>query len=246
MRFVPLLILMVLAPALLRADTAGDWAKANAFYQQKNYDSAAVYYEKVAAGKPRQAAVFYNLGNTYYRLNRIGIAVLNYEKALKRDPGMSEACDNRQLAQSRISNHINSGGDVFFVRWWKSGTHPAYTTAWSVTALLLFITTLVLASLRLFGNKTGIRSKLIAASALLFAVSLIFVFVSAGRHDGQSAVVLNDAVPLTGAANAIKPLALVPEGTVVQIQTNSRGQMLVTLPDGRSGWIEASALGLVD
>ena len=63
---------MVLAPALLRADTAGDWAKANAFYQQKNYDSAAVYYEKIAAGKPRQAAVFYNLGNTYYRLNRIG------------------------------------------------------------------------------------------------------------------------------------------------------------------------------
>lgn len=246
MRFVPLLILLLLVPALLRADNAGDWAKANAFYQQKNYDSAAVYYEKIAAGRPRQAAVFYNLGNTYYRLNKIGVAVLNYEKALKRDPGMTEARDNKQLAQSRVSNSINGGGDVFFVRWWKSATHPARTTAWSVTALLLFVITLSLASLRLFRNKTGIRPKLIIASALLSAASLVFVFASAGRHSVHSAVVLSDAAPLTGAANAVKPLALVPEGTVVQIQAQNREQMLVTLPDGRSGWMDLPALGLVD
>ena len=42
------------------------WQKGNSFYEQKQYDSAAVYFEQIAAVKPQNAEIYYNLGNTYY------------------------------------------------------------------------------------------------------------------------------------------------------------------------------------
>src|ERR1044071_4582958 len=51
------------------------WQKGNSYYAQKQYDSAAVYFEKLAAENPGNAVVYYNLGNAYYRLNQVGPAV---------------------------------------------------------------------------------------------------------------------------------------------------------------------------
>ena len=90
------------------------WQKANRFYQEKNYDSAAAYYTKLAKLNPENPEIFYNLGNTYYRLNKIGFAVLNYEKALKLKPDYRQAQDNLELTQSRISNRIQQSPPTFF------------------------------------------------------------------------------------------------------------------------------------
>src|SRR4051812_15187191 len=100
--------LLVLTILYIHAGAApsysAQWEKAGNFYSNKQYDSAAYYYEQIAALKPRNAAVYYNLGNSYYRLNLIGPAVLNYERALHIDPSYKEAQDNLSLTQSRITN----------------------------------------------------------------------------------------------------------------------------------------------
>src|SRR5581483_6057858 len=88
------------------------WQKGTAFYQQMQYDSAAYYFEQVAALKPQNAEVYYNLGNTYYRLNKIALAVLNYQRALHINPDYKEAKDNLALTESRISNHIQPASDI--------------------------------------------------------------------------------------------------------------------------------------
>ncbi len=43
-----------------------NWQNANRFYQQKQYDSAVVYYEKIAVLQSSNSALYYNLGNAYY------------------------------------------------------------------------------------------------------------------------------------------------------------------------------------
>ncbi len=120
---------------------AFDWQKGNSFYQQRQYDSAAWYYEQISAAKPGNAEVYYNLGNTYYRLNKINYAVLNYERALRLNPDYAEAKDNLLLAQSRITNHIQSAGDIFFISWWQATTHGRKATGcnrWYYKSALVF------------------------------------------------------------------------------------------------------------
>ncbi len=119
-------ILTILLLTVINFTAAGNyndqWQKGTSFYSQKQYDSAAFYFEQIAAGKPLNAEVYYNLGNAYYRLNKIPLSVLNYERALRINPDHKEAKDNLILAQNRISNHIPNAGDIFFITWWQSLT----------------------------------------------------------------------------------------------------------------------------
>src|SRR5580698_2386656 len=98
------------------------WQKGTAFYQQMQYDSAAYYFEQVAALKPQNAEVYYNLGNTYYRLNKIPQAVLNYERALRINPEHKDANENLLLTQNRIINRIQPANEIFFITWWQAVT----------------------------------------------------------------------------------------------------------------------------
>src|SRR5579875_3894304 len=131
MRTLTIIILTILCTDLksFAADTYNNlWQKGNNYYQQKQYDSASYYYEQIAVRQPQNADVYYNLGNTYYKLNNIGLAVLNYRRALRINPDFKEAKDNLFLTESRINNRIPYSGDIFFIKWWKSLTRETRAT----------------------------------------------------------------------------------------------------------------------
>jgi tetratricopeptide (TPR) repeat protein len=216
------------------------WQKGNSCYEHKQYDSAAFYYEQIAALKPLNAELYYNLGNTYYRLNKIGFAVLNYERALKINPEYKEAKDNLLLAQSRISNNINPIGEIFFIRWWNTITMPGNATTWAVIALitfLLFIGLLLLTRLR----KARAPIQLQGILVVMFLCFLSLAFFSTKNSTQRSgAVIMEGDAPLMNRELKGKPLMLVPEGTVVKIEQEQNGWVQVKLPNGREGWLQQS------
>ncbi|RZL06042.1 MAG: tetratricopeptide repeat protein, partial [Pedobacter sp.] len=54
------------------------FVKGNKEYAQKNYEAAANAYQKVLDAGMKTSSVYYNLGNTHYRLNSLASAILNY------------------------------------------------------------------------------------------------------------------------------------------------------------------------
>lgn len=221
------------------------WQKANAFYQQKEYDSAAYYFEQIASAKPADATVFYNLGNTYYRLNNIGSAVLNYERALKRKPAYREAADNLALTQSRIPGFIRPAQDIFFITWWKAMIAPGTIVAWSVTSLLLFIGLIALLLYKRLRKGVYIRPQYIGALSTLWVLSLLMAFAASRSlmADVKAVVVSANA---TISSKASKIPAAVPEGTSVNVLSANAGAYEVELPDGRTGFLQKELLQLVD
>lgn len=61
---------------------------ADSLYAAEKFQQAAAEYEKLLK-ESDNAELYYNLGNAYYRLHDIGHAILNYEKASNREPGVS-------------------------------------------------------------------------------------------------------------------------------------------------------------
>jgi tetratricopeptide (TPR) repeat protein len=214
------------------------WQNANTFYSQKQYDSAAFYYEKIAALKPNNASVYFNLGNTYYRLNQVGLAVLNYERALKINPDHKEAQDNLYVTQNRINNRIINIPDIFFVRWWQSITAPVNSGKWAICALILFLLLLVTLSLKII-RKKQLPPQLIAGILIVWCLSLILAFISANNKvQTTKAVVMQTDAPFMNMPQYGKAQSLVPEGTVVNLKGEQKGWIEVKLPDGRTGWME--------
>ena len=236
-------ILLLYSFQLFAAPDNDWWQKGNTFYEQKQYDSAASYYEKLAAKQPHDATLCYNLGNTYYKLNEIGPAVLNYERALQLDPDYKDAEDNLILTQSRIANRIQGSEDIFFVHWWKSVTQVTNATLWSVTSLLLFFCLLAILIARRMG-KIGFSyiGQVNILLGILLLLCLILSYSSALRHESHTAVIMQQDSPLTNSRTNNKPQVLVPEGTTVKTEQEQNGYVEVTLPDGRKGWMQKSSL----
>lgn len=242
---IPVIFLLGTLNSFAAADHNSIWNKANTFYLQKQFDSAAFYYEQLAQLKPLNAEVYFNLGNTYYRLNKVGYAVLNFERALKVDPDYFNAKENLALARERISNHIRTADNIFFIRWWENITSADKAVLWSVSSLLIFIVFIGLIFLRRFNNsmKQRIPNQLVGILVIVFICLLTLSLVSTNRsisHD--SAVVMQNDAPLQNVDLKGKPIALIPEGTTVSI-INEKGEWTeVSLPDGRTGVVRSNLI----
>lgn len=240
------LILMLLLATTAAADVPYQawWTTANQHFQVKNYDSAAVYYEKLAARQPENPELFYNLGNTYYRLNRIGQAVLNYERALLLQPNYKQAQENLELTRSRIANRIQQAPDIFFVKWWHSLTATNMSFTWAIVSLLLFLFLLSTVLLRQWQkNPSWLQTPAMVLLLICFVITSTLAYFSAYRHVSRhAAVVMQQDTPLHEGLQNKKIQLLLPEGTVIQVR-EERGEWLqVKLPDGRSGWLQKQAI----
>lgn len=225
------------------ADVNPVWQKANSFYQQKQYDSAIYYYQQLAAPRPTNAPLYYNLGNAYYRSNKIGPAVLSFERALHIDPNFTAASDNLTLTQSRIANKITPIPEIFFVRWWKNITSAAHANTTAIISLFLFIALIGILLLNRFRKPQWLRGQMIGGLALIWLCSLIIAAESAvNAHSRDIAVVMQSDAPLMTSNQQTKTQSLIPEGTTVKIISVKSSWIEVTLPDGRTGWLVETAL----
>lgn len=216
------------------------WQKANNLYNNKQYDSAEYYYNKIAEQNPQNENIYYNLGNVHYRLNNIGLAVLNYEKALKINPAFTNASDNLYLTQSRISNRIQAVPKIFFVRWWHSITTSSYTNIYAIISIILFFAVIIyLILLRLGAIQLKLPTR---ATVTIFILCVLLIFlglVSAGKRvTDKYAIVTEHESPLMLSPKQGTSQSLIPEGTKVEITGNQKGWYEVTLPDGRTGWMQ--------
>ncbi|HLO69297.1 MAG TPA: tetratricopeptide repeat protein [Flavipsychrobacter sp.] len=241
MRALALLVCLLLSSvAMHAADNYGAyWQKANAAYKQKNYDSAAHYYEQIASAKPADYEVYYNLGNTYYKLNRIGDAVLNYQRGLQLNPSDKNIQDNLLLAQSRIAGRIVEIEDIFFVRWWKSLTAASAANTWATVTLILFLLLIGYAILNRLGKAPfSLPFQAKAGGWVLLVLFITISFVAAmHKADSHMAVVMNNSQmmdkPPMGKSQPV------PEGTTIKLTGEiTKGEWHeVILPDGKTGWM---------
>lgn len=220
------------------------WQKGNKYYQEKNYDSAASYFQQLAAQNPDAPEVYYNLANSHYRLNHIGPAVLYYSRALQLRPNYPEALANLELTQSRIQNRISAPEEIFFVRWWQSLTHPAKANLWSVASLFFFLLTLVLLYFRKVKQSNRIPGAAIGLSVGLCAVGLVLSgFASRKVMVPDKAVVMVNNAMFREGTDGKSRQSMLPEGTIVSLEGMEQGEwMMISLPDGRTGIIERSTL----
>lgn len=239
-----LTILLLSAVTFAADDYQTWWKKGNQYYQQKEYDSAAHYYSQIATASPANAEVYYNLGNAYYRLNNIGHAVLNYERALHLKPSYKEAADNLYLTQSRINNRIPHIPEIFFVKWWKSISQPGLANIYAILAILFF---LLVMGYHITKRLNVIRMNMpIQLTVALLVVSGLLVLLStiAGNKmvNSGKAVIMQEGTPMAPEPKYGTSQILVPEGTTVEVHSNKGDWQEITLPDGRTGWVQQSAI----
>ena len=80
---ISMLILIFLPMTTLAADVAERFNAGNAAYSVGDYDTAISIYEDLLKHEGNGAGLLYNLANSYAQKGQVGLAILNYERALR-------------------------------------------------------------------------------------------------------------------------------------------------------------------
>lgn len=97
------LLLFVLALGLQQS-RAGYVESADSAYNKKQFSEALTLYRTALEKDGSSSDLYYNIGNTYYRLNDLGHAVINYKRALMLDPSNADARTNLEYVKTKITD----------------------------------------------------------------------------------------------------------------------------------------------
>ena len=238
------LLMLVLLPLTAGAVTK---AEADSSYVEEHYQQAAQQYEQLLK-QGVSAELYYNLGNSYYRMDNMTQAVIAYERALLLSPGDKDIRFNLQMARSKTIDKITPESEMFFVTWYRAMVNIQSVDAWARLALIALAVAIVLALAYLFAERIWLRKVgFFGALALLvvFVVSNLFAWQQKKAIDHPTgAVIISSAVNVksTPSKNGTD-LFILHEGTRVSITDRSmRNWREVRVGDGKQGWLETKDL----
>ena len=93
--YVLILLFLVLIPMeVLAGDLNERFDTGNAAYSVGDYDKAISIYQGLLEQEGNSSGLLYNLGNSYAQKGEVGLAILQYERALRIDPSDSDIIGN--------------------------------------------------------------------------------------------------------------------------------------------------------
>ncbi len=227
------------------AAPSDDFKAANQLYDTGKFAEAAAAYEKI---EPKTAHVYYNLGNAWFRQNKLGLAILNYARARQLTPRDPDILANLKFAQQRLGvDEINTPPHAV-QRLLRSVIDGCTANEWSAGELVgLWLLALAIGA-RVFLPKIRTGFLVIGLAGFVgfgfSAVALSYRVIN--DHAAPQAIVVAGE---TEARFAPAPDSTIhfrlAEGTQVAIRED-RGQWLfVERPDGQQGWVKSESLGRI-
>jgi len=220
----------------------------NQHYLQGDYDAALEAYQSALASGYAGGLLYYNMGNTYYRLDNLGQAVRHYEKARRLIPENRELLHNLQIAQARTTDQFSALPTPFWVVWWRKVAGFFGPGGFFAVGVVFYLATAGLLGYRLLRGTRGpwhrraLTISVLAGGLLLLAAFSTSVYESR-PHTG---VVLTREVPVRqGPTSEAEVEITIHEGLILTLLRTDGEWMEVQLPNGVTGWIQSQHLGFV-
>lgn len=224
--------------------------KANNHYIEGNFDKAAELYQTLVDSGYHNAELYFNLGNSYFRLGRIPYAILNFERAHLLKPNDEDIEFNLEFARTYTVDRIEPLPVFFLIKWYRSARGMLSSNGWAWTSLFWFTVTLTLVLVFWFSLRPWTKriSFALAILALIFTVfSAIFSSKEKTRVSlRDQAIIFHSVVTVKSSPGEVgKDIFILHAGTKVQI-TKAIGQWVeIRIADGNKGWIPSEAIELI-
>ena len=243
-------ILLIFDISFSQENTGEIFDSANKFYIDEKYQDAVNEYTKILNTGYESGAIYYNLGNAYYKLGSIGKSILYYEKAKKIIPGDEDINNNLNLANLYITDKITPIPELFYIRYFNSFTNLMSPYNWLKVFLVLYVMLCLAFCSRILIKKQKVRSflfKLIFLAAfltVLFLFILLYSFNELNRHD--RAIIMSDKVDVSSSpAEETTELFTIHEGTKVKLKRTEGKWIEISLADGKVGWITREHIEII-
>ena len=218
----------------------------NELYRTGNYAAAVTAYDKAIAGGYTSEALYYNLGNAYFRLDQLGQAIRYYEKARLLAPENVELLHNLEIARAKQVDQFSQLPSPVWEVWWESmvATSGGRWLFWSGFLFYLMAIGVAIYRIKISKRNPWLRRGM-SVAILLGVVLLATAFAASVQSvDPMQAVILVDEVDLRDTpAEESTVETEIHEGLVVDILQRNNDWMEIRLPNGATGWVPVDIAG---
>ncbi|MDX2002543.1 MAG: tetratricopeptide repeat protein [Chitinophagales bacterium] len=229
-------------------DSKATMANGHKAFAEKHYKEAAEHYQMLVDSGYQSAALYYNLGTSYFKAGAVAASILYLEKAKALSPSDEDINYNLQLANLRVVTRIEPAPQLRFVKATKEFISKYTSNTWGIMTLVLLWLALAAYFVLIVGkDKVPKRVLQLMSLVLLIAsfATLIFGIKKRLEEDnGRFAIVFatNSYVKSAPDTESVD-LFILREGVKIRLLETLGEWEKIKVPDARGdkvGWIPRS------
>ncbi len=224
--------------------------KATTYYNEGEYTKAADSYLQILENGEHSAALYFNLGNTYYKLNDIAPSIYYYEKALLLKPNDKDIKNNLAYAQNMTLDAIEPLPQTSLTKFYNKLTHYLSFDQWAYVGVVLMML-FVGCYIAFYYFKFSTQKRIAFISSIIFLLgSLMAVFLAYFQfqkfNSDQPAIVFAEEVSIKSEPNNRgQTVFSLHAGTKVNILEHLNDWTRIGISDGSTGWIPSEEIKIL-
>ena len=237
-----LIILGIVLISNVQSSPDKDFTIANNLYKKAEFSNALNYYKSIESSGFESEDLYKNMGNCYYKLDKMEMAILYYEKGLKLNPSNEDLEYNLKLCNTKIIDKIESVPEFILIIWWKNWCNYLSNTQWVIINLILF--GLLLLSIGVF-----ILSKSYTVKKIWFIIALFFVISTTltgftayqsylKKNNQNTAIIITPSIDIKSSPDSkSKTIFILHKGTKITITDKLNEWFEIKIANGSKGWV---------
>ncbi len=237
-------VLAVFLSLFVTAQNESLFHNATVAYNDANYQDAVKNYLQILDNGEHSANLYYNLGNSYYKLNQIGPSIYYYEKALLLNPNDTEIRNNLSFAQNMTIDVIEAVPQTSLSKAISAFKEILSFDQWAYVAvgcMILFVFLYLAFYFLQFATQKRIAFILSFLALFFMAISTIMAIVQyQDFNTTQPAIIFAEESKVKAEPNnRSNEVFVLHEGSKVYIESQLNDWNKIKLVDGKTGWIPA-------
>ena len=246
-----LILLLLIANVLNAQDEQKIFESANEMYRQQNYEKAIEYYKTLEKYNLISSELFYNLGNSYYKLNKVGPSIYYYEKALKLNPLNKDVQNNLVFARRLALDNIEELPKTVFQKLNSRYLQKLSYNQWAIVSIVFCVMGSLLFLLFYFSNQPRSKRTFFVTSLISFLFLIISLTITYNQFsyfkNNKVAIVFAEETEVRNAPSLnSEEVFTLHEGTKVIVLDTIDEWKKIKIADGKIGWIIADDIQLLD
>tara|TARA_B100000809_G_scaffold145973_1_gene143546 strand:- start:471 stop:1223 length:753 start_codon:yes stop_codon:yes gene_type:complete len=242
-----LCIAVFLLSFTLKATVKEDFKQANSHYNNSEYEEAKVLYSQLLIDGHFSAALYYNLGNVYYKLNEVGPAILYYEKANKLNPLNKDIRHNLAFAYKLTVDKEDNVDNEILSAWWGTVVKYQPLNRWALYSVFLLLFSVCFAVGYLFTDKRVNKQVSFYGSLILFISFFLVLFIGFESKRmlelTTHGIVFSPSVTIVSEPNdQATKLFTLHEGAKVELLNIDNDWTRIQFAEDKIGWLKSDVV----
>lgn len=236
--------------AVEKAEATMMWQQANEAYTKGNYVEALAIYNRLEKEVGISASLYYNIGNCYFKENRLGKAIIYFNRAQRLDPSNEDISHNLAVANALTSSKINEVPKFFLYSWLEKAANIMSSDSWAQVSIIFLAVLLSMLIAFLLSRKSNRRKITFSIGIAALVITLLAGMASTYQRNVQlsdeQGVIMNNAVAVKSSPDdSGKDIFVLNEGVKVEIKEQVGKWSKITIASGDTGWVITSNIEII-